>query len=142
MEVGLFFPLTVLVVGEQSQEEEDGREKLCSSNCSGNCFRVNRVDSKEKGGNLGNLLVCIVLADSKVELSDNQVEKQVDKVEAFSLLSTRFTLKQLPEQLDEQSFSLPSSSSWLCSPTTSTVRGKNNPTSISFFLVLLLDLQC
>lgn len=55
MEVGLFFPLTVLVVGEQSQEEEDGREKLCSANCSGNCFSVNRVDSKEKGGNLGNL---------------------------------------------------------------------------------------
>ena len=38
---------TLLVEGEQSEEEEDGREKLCSSNSSGHCFCVDRVDGKE-----------------------------------------------------------------------------------------------
>ena len=57
VEVGLgFCPLPILlVVGEQSKEEEDGREKLSSTNCSGHCLRVNGVDSKEQSCNLGNL---------------------------------------------------------------------------------------
>ena len=44
--------------------------------------KIQSIQQKQQQVDFDDLLVCVVLADSKVELSDNQVEKQVDKVEA------------------------------------------------------------
>ena len=43
------------VEGEQGQEEEDGREELCSADSACHGFCVNRVNGKEKSCELSNL---------------------------------------------------------------------------------------
>ena len=45
----------VSVEGEQGQEEEDGREELCSADSACNSLCVNRVNGKEKSCELSNL---------------------------------------------------------------------------------------